>query len=936
MGRNVFITFLLCLGISLSVNAQIEKTGNPRLMKKNNLFAEGIPTYTLPSFDIENYKEKTSRSHLKKLKFARMFDLAVDIKKQAKKISKNNGTLYVLSIRSKDAYSLSLVFETYNLPGGAELFIYNPDFTHIKGAFTSRNNKKTKALPVAPVRGEEVIIEYFEPYKSNFEGKLKLAKVGHDYLDIYSYLKQNSSGIGSSGDCNVNINCEQGQEFKDVKQGVCRVVSNGWLCSGSLVNNTRFDGKPYFLTANHCISSESEAQDAVFYFNFESPECDTSYVDDYQTISASGLLATAPDSKLDFSLLEISESIPINYKPYYAGWNLDTVNIDNTTTIHHPSGDVKKITKDANPPVSADYGSVYDEYSHWLIKEWDLGTTEGGSSGAPLFDQQKRIIGDLTGGEASCDYNYNDYFARLSRSWDDFGSPDHQLKYWLDPNTTHFKRIDGYYPYQNKPSNLIAVYDDIDISLKWNPPVNESNVDYYEVFRNDSLLITNITKTSCLDTTVFKDSIYFYKVRAYLDNNSYTSFSDSVGLVPTNIYSLPFNEYFESSDSLASGWYHYTIQGNASWEIKTGGYQNTPDTSFEGSSNAYFYETEGESARLVGPGINMENETYVNLNFQLAMPSSQDSVDQLDMYIRYADTLPWQKIKTYNDELNSWQEMNLQLPKVTQNYFIAFEAMSNGGGGVYIDDLTVEKDAEAVSALKLNVSRETICSGESVVYSIDTSDVYGSYYWDFGYGAEPEIASTYGPHEVGYTYKGSKELKLTINKDYTSYYSGTIKVYETPSPTITYRDSSILVSNYKEGNQWYMNGELIKGADSSAFYPTETGEYLLKVTNKYGCIGTSDTLKISALSVTDNLSNGKLEIFPNPALKRLFVNFHKEVDNVMYSITNVQGQIVKRGNFGNVVSEQHSISIKKLPAGIYFLNVQSSGILPVRKKFVKL
>ena len=399
MGRNVFIMCLL-LGFSLSLNAQIEKKGTPRLMKKKSVFSEGIPTYTLPSFDIVKYKQEIN--HRKKLRFARMFDLAVDIKNQAKRISQKNGTLYVLSIRSKEAYSLSLVFNTYYVPDGAELFIYNPEFTHIKGAFTSGNNKKNKTLPVAPVRGEEIIIEYYEPHNSDFDGELKLAKVGHDYLDIYGYLKQKSSGVGSSGDCNVNINCEEGQEFQEVKQGVCRVVSNGWLCSDSLVNNTYFNGKPYFLTANHCISTESSAQDAVFYFNFESPECDTSYVDNYQTISVSKLVATAPDGKLDFSLLEISESIPINYKPYYAGWNLDTSNIKNTTTIHHPSGDVKKITKDEDPPVSDDYGDTYDEYSHWLIEEWELGTTEGGSSGAPLFDQQKRIVGDLTGGEASC------------------------------------------------------------------------------------------------------------------------------------------------------------------------------------------------------------------------------------------------------------------------------------------------------------------------------------------------------------------------------------------------------------------------------------------------------------------------------------------------------------------------------------------------------
>jgi len=932
MVRNVFIIFLL-LGFSLSVNAQIEKEGTPRLMKKKSVFSEGIPTYTLPSFDIEKYKQEISNNHRKKLKFARMFDLAVDIKEQAKKISKQNGTLYVLSIRSREAYSLSLVFESYYIPDNAELFIYNTDFSHIKGAFTSKNNKKNKTLPIGPLKGEEVIIEYYEPYKRNFDGSLKLGKVGHDFLDIYGYLKKNSTGIGDSEDCNVNINCPDGQEFQDIKHAVARVVSNGTLCSGSLVNNTYFDGKPYFLTANHCISTEAEAQDAVFYFNFESPECDTSYVDDYQSISVSGLVATAPDDKLDFSLLEISETVPINYKPYYAGWNLDTANIENTTTIHHPSGDVKKITKDLDPPVSGNYGSTYDAYSHWLIEDWELGTTEGGSSGAPLFDQQKRIVGDLTGGEASCDYNFNDYFAKISRSWNDFGSPDHQLKYWLDPNATHFNHIDGYYPYQNQPSNLVAVYDSTNIFLKWNPPVDESNVAYYELFRNNSW-VKSSTKTSYLDTIAVKDSVYFYKVRANLDNDSYTSFSDSAGLVLTPRYELPFNEHFESYDSLASGWYQYSLQGNASWDIKTGGYQNTPDTSAEGSSNAYFYETEGVSARLVSPKINMKNETFVNLFFHLAMPSYQGNIDQLDVFIRYADSLPWHKISTFKDEVNSWQEMKIQLPEVSQDYLIAFEAGSNGGGGVYIDDLTVKKDTNVVSALNLNVSGETICSGESVIYSIDTSDVYDNYLWDFGYGAEPEIASGYGPFEVAYSYKGLKQIKLTVDENYTSYYPDMLMVHETPSPKITHKEDK-LYSNYGEGNQWYFEGEIIEDADSSVYTVDKNGNYILKVTNEFGCIGISDTIKVSSQGVSGVVRGGILEIFPNPAGDKLFIRFHEEMNEVFYSISNSEGVIVKQGKFDNRMNKA-SIFIHNLPSGIYFLNIQPSYKNPLSKKFIKL
>jgi V8-like Glu-specific endopeptidase len=920
------------LALSFSLRGQIQQDGTPRLMKKKHAFPETIPTYTLPEFDANQYRRDSTQQHHKKIRFARMFDISIDITEEAKQIPQENGRLYLLSVRSKGAYSLSLVFNKYKLPEGGELFIYNPDFSHVKGAFTARNNKSAGALAIAPVRGQEVMIEYFVPDTQVGKGSLKLSKVGHDYLDLFGYLKDKSTGVGASGDCNVNINCPEGGGFQEVKHSVARVVFNGYLCSGALVNNTKYNGEPYFLTANHCINSEYEAHEAVFYFNFESPECDSTYVSDTSTVSASTLIATAPDEKLDFSLLKISKNIPVDYKPYYAGWNIDTTGIENTSTIHHPSGDVKKITKDSEAPVTSNYGDTYDDYTHWLIKQWDVGTTEGGSSGAPLFDQNNRIIGDLTGGEASCDYNFNDYFAKISHSWDDFGSAEHQLKKWLDPNDTRFQAIDGYYPYQDKPSNLKAFDDSANVSVSWNSPADESGVNYYEVFRNDSM-IASTQKLSLLDTSVIADSLFFYKVRAFIDTGGYTSFSDSIGVMISETYELPFDEHFESYDSLAQGWYDYSLKGTSSWEIKTGGYQNLPDTSSEGSANAYFYGTSGERARLVSPNLTMLNSSYVNLYFDLAMPEKDGKVDQLDLYIRYSDSLPWHLYESYQQKADSWKEQKVKIPKPSDEYYIAFEAISNGGGGVYLDDLSILTDTNAVDKPPVSVSSDIICSGDSVVFAMDTSDVYNNYFWKFGYGAQPETAYGYGPHKVSFTYEGSKQLELTLDDEYTNYYEDILQVYETPSPAISYKDS-ILTSNYPEGNQWYLNGEPIEGADSSAIIIEEAGIYVLKVTNNSGCSAFSDPLNIEGLGFAESSLTDMFKLYPNPAGKYIDIHFVEAMQQITYFITNLQGQIVKNGVIKDSVSK-YRIQIQELPPGIYFFTAQPAGKGSVKQKFIK-
>ena len=458
MFRRCFILLALLLIVQIS-EAQIQYGGEPRLFKDNYHLSKKIPTISLPDFNIDKYKQRTSSNRLKSLEFARMFDLSVDVKARAKQIDRPDGTVYVLAIRSAGAYSLNLIFGAFHIPEKAELFVYNQDHTQVAGAFTARNNKESGIFPVAPVKGEEIIIEYFEPDNPQFQGEIHLSRVGHGYINVFSYMDEKATGPGASGECNVNIACDEGQDWQDAKHAVVKIVSGSKLCTGALINNTEFDGMPYLLTANHCINSTEEAEQSVFYFNYESPDCNSSSPEGYSTLSSSDLVATAPDERLDFSLLKLTEQVPYKYQPYYAGWNLQIAEVTQTTTIHHPSGDVKKISKDYETPVSASFGDSYDENSHWLIEEWDLGTTEGGSSGAPLFDQHKRIVGDLTGGEASCSYNYNDYFAKISRSWDDFGNANRRLKPWLDPDKTTFTAIDGYLPYQKQPSNLQAVYN---------------------------------------------------------------------------------------------------------------------------------------------------------------------------------------------------------------------------------------------------------------------------------------------------------------------------------------------------------------------------------------------------------------------------------------------------------------------------------------------
>ena len=64
-------------------------------------------------------------------------------------------------------------------------------------------------------------------------------------------------------------------------------------------------------------------------------------------------------TKSDFALLRLEEDIPDSYEVHFAGWDA-TGNTPNTPVgIHHPSGDIKKI--------SFDYNNASNSGNYWDV-----------------------------------------------------------------------------------------------------------------------------------------------------------------------------------------------------------------------------------------------------------------------------------------------------------------------------------------------------------------------------------------------------------------------------------------------------------------------------------------------------------------------------------------------------------------------------------------
>ncbi len=202
------------------------------------------------------------------------------------------------------------------------------------------------------------------------------------------------------------------------------------FCSGVMINNGRGDGRQLLLTANHCVFTD--LTNSIAGFNYERLGCGMGTIRPPQTAHGMKLLARWPDS--DFALFEVQERIPASYNVYLSGWDARKQAASNVAGIHHPSGDVKKISLFTGTLQAGSWSEGPSRSLHWVIPAWSRGVTEPGSSGSPLFNSAGLVIGQLHGGASACNNPGGaDLYGGLAFSFDGNGASDASLKPYLDP-----------------------------------------------------------------------------------------------------------------------------------------------------------------------------------------------------------------------------------------------------------------------------------------------------------------------------------------------------------------------------------------------------------------------------------------------------------------------------------------------------------------------
>ncbi len=339
------------------------------------------------------------------------------------------------TIRLNGALSSSINFDQFYLPNETEMYVYNESGTMITGPITQKENNPNKTWGSWVYRGHFLTIEIKTPVSTEEQLLLHSNNIAYGYKEVYKSVKV--GGFGQSGACNINVLCPLGNGWEPERNSVALGISGDGTgtFSGSMMMNTCNTNRPLFLTANHVYELATPVRNVSgwrFTFQAWSATCTPSQNSDGVTYNGSTLRANWANS--DFCLVELNNTPPANSDIHYSGWTTSTIPAQNTTGIHHPSGDVMKISRAANPVIVASAFGTTNQ--HWQA-DWTQGVTEGGSSGSPLYDQNHRIIGQLHGGPSACGASQLwDFYGRFDLSWIGGGTNATRLSNWLDPNNT--------------------------------------------------------------------------------------------------------------------------------------------------------------------------------------------------------------------------------------------------------------------------------------------------------------------------------------------------------------------------------------------------------------------------------------------------------------------------------------------------------------------
>jgi hypothetical protein len=522
-----------------------------------------------------------------------------------------------LHLQAADAVAMMLYYQDFYIPEGGKLFIYSADTSHLLGAYTHHTHPSGGLFATEFVAGDELTLEYVASETSQEKPRIHISEIGYGYNASALETFCGVSLRRASGSCMVNVNCDEGLDWQNEKKSVCYMVqkigSANYICTGSLMNNTAEDFKPLILTALHCaydsnqrIASEKDLEQWQFYFHREREGCsETSAPVASKTLTGCKMLvSTGLGNGSDGMLLLLNRSVPQDYDVFYNGWNRQNTPALSGVCIHHPQGDYKKISTYGTPAKAATFSS--NEFTGTRSAHWNVtfqqtanghGVTEGGSSGSPLYNENKLVVGTLTGGSSTCSLPGGlNLYGKMSYHWDHYQAESTRMDIWLDPVNSGVETLAGcFYREAAKPApvNLTAEHQGHSIFLKWNAPQSTETPLHYHIYRQNQK-IGQATGVSFVDSSPVTGSLIYSVSAVYADERESPFVSATLLYVAFKAPSDLRAERTETGNEVTLSWRAPVYEQTIYW----GTMEPARIISFEDPARSFYYGQQWSSEEI--------------------------------------------------------------------------------------------------------------------------------------------------------------------------------------------------------------------------------------------------------------------------------------------------------------------------------------------------
>jgi hypothetical protein len=239
------------------------------------------------------------------------------------------------------------------------------------------------------------------------------------------------------------------------------------------------------------------------------------------------------------------------------------------------------------------------------------------------------------------------------------------------------------------------------------------------------------------------------------------------------------------------------------------------------------------------------------------------------------------------------------------------------GCTVGTDTLLVTAAAPAAASISAN-GPTAFCAGQSTVLSAGSTMAGYQWYWNgLPLAGETDsllTATTAGSYRVGTTSAdGCSALSAPL----------AVVVNALPAtPVVSYSNvANWLLSSAPSGNQWYRNGVLIPGADSTVWQPLQNGIYTVEVTNADGCTAVSSPYNYVNLGLENGANALNLRVQPNPASDRAILVASQPLDGAVASVVDALGRVVWSGAWP-ADAAQMNLNVSHWAKGMYRVTVE--------------